>query len=63
MLLALGALSTAFDALQSLTAKKSSSAQTGFSQTAPTPFDTGATEAQPRVRPDVLRAEVCRRRP
>jgi Ca2+-binding EF-hand superfamily protein len=44
MLLALGALSSAFDALQSLTAKKSSSAQaaTGFSQTATTPFDTGA---------------------
>jgi Ca2+-binding EF-hand superfamily protein len=44
MLLALGALSTAFDALQSLTAKKSSSPQatTGFSQTATTPFDTGA---------------------
>ncbi|HEV7408213.1 MAG TPA: EF-hand domain-containing protein [Bradyrhizobium sp.] len=44
MLLALGALSTAFDALQSLTAKKSSSSQatTGFRQTATTPFDTGA---------------------
>jgi Ca2+-binding EF-hand superfamily protein len=44
MLLALGALSSAFDALQSLTAKKSSSPQatTGFSQTAITPFDTGA---------------------
>lgn len=42
MLLALGALSTAFDALQSLTAKKSSSSQAGFSQTATTPFDTGA---------------------
>jgi EF-hand domain pair len=44
MLPALGALSTAFDALQSLTAKKSSSLQatTGFSQTATTPFDTGA---------------------
>jgi Ca2+-binding EF-hand superfamily protein len=44
MLLALGALSSAFDALQSLTSKKSSSAQatTGFSQTATTPFDTGA---------------------
>jgi Ca2+-binding EF-hand superfamily protein len=44
MLPALGALSSAFDALQSLTAKKSSSAQatTGFSQTATTPFDTGA---------------------
>ena len=41
MLLALGALSTAFDALQSLTAKKSSSLQatTGFSQTATTPFE------------------------
>jgi Ca2+-binding EF-hand superfamily protein len=45
MLLALGALSSAFDALQSLTAKKSSSPQatTGFSQTATTPFDTGTT--------------------
>jgi Ca2+-binding EF-hand superfamily protein len=44
MLPALGALSSAFDALQSLTAKKSSSPQatTGFSQTATTPFDTGA---------------------
>jgi hypothetical protein len=44
MLLALGALSTAFDALQSLTSKKSSPSQatTGFSQTATTPFDTGA---------------------
>jgi Ca2+-binding EF-hand superfamily protein len=44
MLPALGALSTAFDVLQSLTAKKSSSPQatTGFSQTATTPFDTGA---------------------
>jgi Ca2+-binding EF-hand superfamily protein len=44
MLPALGMLSSAFDALQSLTAKKSSSPQatTGFSQTATTPFDTGA---------------------
>src|ERR1700754_936263 len=44
MLLALGALSSAFDALQSLTSKKSSAPQatTGFSQTATTPFDTGA---------------------
>jgi hypothetical protein len=44
MLLALGAISSAFDALQSLTSKKSSSPQatTGFSQTATTPFDTGA---------------------
>jgi Ca2+-binding EF-hand superfamily protein len=44
MLLALGALSSAFDALQSLTSKKSSPSQatTGFSQTATTPFDTGA---------------------
>ena len=42
MLPALGALSTAFDALQSLTAKKSSSSQAGFSQPATTPFDTGA---------------------
>ena len=44
MLPALGALSMAFDALQSLTAKKSSSPQasTGFSQTATTPFDSGA---------------------
>jgi hypothetical protein len=44
MLLALGALSSAFDALQSLTAKKSTSPQatTGFNQTATTPFDTGA---------------------
>src|SRR5450432_2042607 len=44
MLLALGALSSAFDALQSLTSKKSSSPQatTGFSQTSTTPFDTGA---------------------
>src|SRR5882757_4636185 len=46
MLLALGALSTAFDALQSLTAKKSSSPQAAFSQTATTPFDT-ATAASP----------------
>jgi hypothetical protein len=45
MLLALGALSSAFDALQSLTAKKSSSPQatTGFDQTAITPFDTDTT--------------------
>jgi Ca2+-binding EF-hand superfamily protein len=44
MLPGLGALSSAFDALQSLTTKKSSSPQatTGFSQTATTPFDTGA---------------------
>jgi Ca2+-binding EF-hand superfamily protein len=44
MLLALGALSSAFDALQSLTSKKSSASQatTGFSQTSTTPFDTGA---------------------
>jgi Ca2+-binding EF-hand superfamily protein len=44
MLPALGVLSSALDALQSLTAKKSSSPQatTGFSQTATTPFDTGA---------------------
>jgi len=44
MLLALGAISSALDAMQSLTSKKSSSAQatTGFSQTATTPFDTGA---------------------
>ncbi len=42
MLPALGALSTAFDALQSLTAKKSSSSQAGFSQIAATPFDSGA---------------------
>jgi hypothetical protein len=40
MLLALGALSTAFDALQSLTAKKSSASQAGFSQTAATSLDT-----------------------
>jgi hypothetical protein len=47
MLLALGAISSAFDALQSLTSKKSSSPQatTGFSQTAATPFDTGASPA------------------
>jgi Ca2+-binding EF-hand superfamily protein len=45
MLLALGAISSAFDALQSLTSKKSSPSQatTGFSQTATTPFDTGTT--------------------
>jgi hypothetical protein len=45
MLPALGALSSAFDALQSLTAKKSSSPQatTGFSQTGTTPFDTDTT--------------------
>jgi Ca2+-binding EF-hand superfamily protein len=44
MLLALGALSTAVDALQSLSAKKSSSSQAtaGFSQSATTPFDGGA---------------------
>ncbi len=47
MLLGLGALSSAFDALQSLTSKKSSSAQatTGFSQTAAAPFDTAASPA------------------
>ncbi|MHB8268245.1 EF-hand domain-containing protein [Bradyrhizobium sp.] len=51
MLLALGALSSAFDALQSLTAKKSSSSQatTGFSQTATTPFDTGAAASPASV--------------
>jgi hypothetical protein len=47
MLLGLGALSSAFDALQSLTAKKSSSSQAtaGFSQTAATPFDTASPAA------------------
>jgi Ca2+-binding EF-hand superfamily protein len=52
MLLALGALSSAFDALQSLTSKKSPSPQatTGFSQTATTPFDTG-TAASPAPAP------------
>jgi Ca2+-binding EF-hand superfamily protein len=39
MLLALGALSSAVDALQSLTSKKSTSSQGGFGQTAATPFD------------------------
>jgi hypothetical protein len=47
MLLGLGALSTAFDALQSLTAKKSSSSQgsAAFGQTATTPFDTATSTA------------------
>jgi Ca2+-binding EF-hand superfamily protein len=47
MLLALGALSSAFDALQSLTSKKSSSLQAtaGFSQTATAPFDTAISPA------------------
>jgi hypothetical protein len=45
MLLALGALSSAFDALQSLTSKKPSSSQAGFSQTATTPFDTTSPAA------------------
>jgi hypothetical protein len=39
MLLGLGALSSAVDALQSLTSKKSTSSQGGFGQTAATPFD------------------------
>jgi hypothetical protein len=40
MLLALGALSSAMDALQSLTKSKSSSPQTtGFSQNPTSPFD------------------------
>jgi Ca2+-binding EF-hand superfamily protein len=44
MLLALGALSTAFDALQSLTKKSSSpQANAGFSQTATTPCDSHAS--------------------
>ncbi|TMJ47955.1 MAG: EF-hand domain-containing protein [Alphaproteobacteria bacterium] len=47
MLLALGAVSSALDALQSLTASKSSSApSTGLGQTAAAPFDlTGSTAA------------------
>ena len=45
MLLGLGALSTAFDALQSLTTKKSSSSQAGFSQTAATSLDAAASPA------------------
>jgi hypothetical protein len=40
MLLALGALSSAVDTLQSLTSKISTSSQSGFGQTAATPFDT-----------------------
>jgi Ca2+-binding EF-hand superfamily protein len=40
MLLALGALSSAVDALQSLTSKKSTSSQGGFGQIAATPLDT-----------------------
>ncbi len=39
MLLALGAVSSALDALQSLTSSKSSRKSTGFSQTATNPFD------------------------
>jgi Ca2+-binding EF-hand superfamily protein len=42
MLLALGALSSAVDALQSLTPKKSTSSQGGFGQTAATPSDTAS---------------------
>ena len=43
MLLALGAVSSALDMLQSLTAKKSSSATTGFAQGAPAPDIFGAS--------------------
>ncbi len=43
MLLALGAVSSALDMLQSLTAKKSSSATTGFAQGAPAPDFVGAS--------------------
>src|SRR5258708_5837162 len=46
MLLALGAVSSALDALQSLTTSKSSSPQTtGFSQTSTNPFDFASTTA------------------
>jgi EF-hand domain pair len=46
MLLALGAVSSALDALQSLTTSKSSSPQTtGFSQTSTNPFDFASTAA------------------
>jgi hypothetical protein len=46
MLLALGALSTAWEALQSTTSSKSSSPQaTGFSQAAANPFDLSGTPA------------------
>ena len=47
MLLALGAASSAIDALQSLTSSKSTSPQTtGFTQSATTPFDTTSSQAQ-----------------
>jgi Ca2+-binding EF-hand superfamily protein len=46
MLLALGALSSAMDALQSLTSSKSSSPQTtGFSQNSISPFDVSSSSA------------------
>jgi hypothetical protein len=48
MLLALGAVSSALDALQSLTASKSSTASTGFGQSAATAFDlTAGSSTQP----------------
>ena len=49
MLLALGAASSAIDALQSLTSSKSKSTSpqtTGFTQSATTPFDTTSSQAQ-----------------
>jgi hypothetical protein len=48
MLLALGAVSSALDALQSLTASKSSTASTGFGQSAAAAFDlTAGSSTQP----------------
>src|SRR5512141_211790 len=47
MLLALGAASSAMDALQSLISPKATSAQTtGFAQNPPTPFDTASGSKQ-----------------
>jgi len=43
MLLALGAVSSALDALQSLTSSKSTSPSTGFSHSATNPFDLSAS--------------------
>ena len=54
MLLALGAASSAIDALQSLTSSKSTSPQTtGFTQSATTPFDTTSSQAQTGSPPPV----------
>jgi len=54
MLLALGAASSAIDALQSLTSSKSTSPQTtGFAQSPTTPFDTTSSQAQTGSPPPV----------